>query len=186
VHLARSGCIVAGIDVNANFIARARMRFRRERLKGAFSVLDPRHLRFRGDFDGAYNWGGSFGYFSDEENLEVLRGMALALRPGGRLLIDQVNRQYLLRHFRSASVAGVVTVRTRWNAGLQRVESRWTVTRDGRQIRCLSTIRLYTPVQLRRLLRQAGLAWDRGYGGPNGSRYRPSSRRLIVVARKPG
>lgn len=184
VHLAKSGCVVTGVDVNAKFVARARTRFRTEGLKGSFSVLDMREMRFRDRFDGACNWGGSFGYFSDEENLEVLRRMAGALRHGGRLLIDQVNRQYVLRHFRSESVEPALTIRTRWNTGLQRIVSRWTVTRSGRRRHCRSTIRLYTPSQFKRLLQQAGLAWETAYGGPDGSEYRPSSRRLIVVGRK--
>jgi len=183
-HLAKSGCVVTGVDVNAKFVARARTRFRTERVKGSFSVLDLRDLQFRDRFDGVCNWGGSFGYFSDEQNLEVLRRVAAALRNGGRLLIDQVNRQYVLRHFRSVSVEPAVTIRTRWNAGLQRIESRWTLTRNGRQRQCRSTIRLYTPSQLKRLLQQVGLAWETAYGGPDGSNYRPSSRRLIVVGRK--
>jgi tRNA U38,U39,U40 pseudouridine synthase TruA len=46
-------------------------------------VGDLRGLDFNEEFEGVYNWGGSFGYFSDEENADVLRRYVRALRPGG-------------------------------------------------------------------------------------------------------
>ncbi len=48
-----------------------------------------RQLSLQSRFDAALVWGGSFGYFSDSENLETIQRLADCLKRGGRLLIDQ-------------------------------------------------------------------------------------------------
>ena len=99
VHLAHMGCRVTGVDLRQSFIQRAQERFLSEGLSGQFIAMDLRELAFVEEFHGICNWGGSFGYFTDAENLDILRRYARALRPGGRIIIDQVNREGLLRHF---------------------------------------------------------------------------------------
>ena len=183
--LARAGCVLTGIDRNAGFIARAREQFRQERLPGTFHVMDLRRLYFQEGFDAAFNWHGSFGYFSDEENAEVLCRLAAALRPGGRLLIDQPNRENMLRHFLPEMRTGEAVHRNRWDPVSQRVESIWTFTRDGREESSRSTMRIYTPAQFRDLFSDAGLRWETAFGSWDGAAYCRSSRRLVVVARKP-
>ena len=63
--------------------------------------MDLRSIEFENEFHAIYNWFNSFGYFSDGENAEVVRRFARALRPGGRLLIDHLNRERILRNFPS-------------------------------------------------------------------------------------
>src|SRR5207244_1904536 len=58
---------------------------------------DMRNLAFRRLFDAVLLWGSSFGYFRDAENAQVLRKIAQAMRPGGRLLLQVANRDYLVR-----------------------------------------------------------------------------------------
>lgn len=181
-HLARAGCKVTGVDRTASFIAHARRRFRKAHLPGEFLQCDMRELGFCGQFDAAINFFGSFGYFSDQENLQVLRRFALALRRGGRVLIDQPNRERILRHFRPRAMRGKVRQTTRWRN--QRCGTTWTFTRGGRRRRCRSVMRFYTPGQFRRLLARAGLAVEGIYGGLDGQACRHSSRRICVVGRK--
>jgi hypothetical protein len=47
------------------------------------------------------------------------------------------------------------------------------------------SMRWYTLTQLRRLFRRAGLVPEAAYGAYDGSPYRPSSLRLILIGRKP-
>jgi len=184
VPLAEAGLLVMGIDHNPYFLDRARARFEEGELEGEFFVGDIREISLVGSFHAAFNWGGSFGYFSDEENLETLRRLARAVRPGGRVLVDQPNREYVLRHFVKERRHGPLTVVNRWNARQERVESRWTLRRRGSKHTYLMTIRLYTPVQMRRLFKQAGLKVEAAYGSPDGKKFRRTSRRLILVGRK--
>jgi len=58
--------------------------------------------------------------------------------------------------------------------------------RAGSGIESVSSIRLYTPSQMRRLCERAGLTVEAMYGHFLGEEYRRSSRRLIVVGRKDG
>ena len=185
IHLARAGCAVTGIDLRPSFIARAAARFRREKKRGRFMATDLRAMDFDGEFDAAFCWQGSFGYFGDVENRGVVKRYARALRKRGRLLIDQPNREYLLRHFRSKRSDGNTTIVTRWDRKSARVESDWIIRSEGKRSRNPMSMRLYTPGEMRSLFRQSGLEVEALYGSIGGEPYRRSSRRLIVVGRKP-
>ena len=183
VHLARAGLYVTGVDLRPQFVRRARARFRKEGVAGAFRAMDLRTLDVDAEFHGAFNWQGSFGYFSDEQNADLVRRYARALRRGGRLLIDQVNREFVLRHFQPEMEADGVTMHNRWNAGEQRIESCWISRRGGRVNNPLS-IRLYTPGEMAALFEDAGLRVTRTYGSFLGDRYCRGSNRMILVGRK--
>ena len=183
VHLAKAGCLVTGIDLRPQFIRRARARFRKAGVAGTFRAMDLRELNFENEFHGICNWQGSFGYFSAEENADLVRCYARALRKGGRLLIDQVNREFVLRHFRPKQEAEGVTMCNRWNAAEQRIESTWITTRGARPRNPLS-IRIYTPGQMRRLFERAGLKVTRTYGSFLGERHGRGTTRMIMVGKK--
>lgn len=184
-HLDCQGCAVTGVDLRPQFVNRARLRFRKEGLDGRFRVMDLRSLDFKEEFDGVFNWGGSFGYFSDKENLELLRLYARALRPGGRLLIDQVYREYILRHFMPEKRRGEVIVRNFWDKDTKRIISRRIV--DGRNDpKNMSSMRLYTFRETKELFKQACLVVEAFYGSFQGEKFRRSSPHLIAVGRKPG
>jgi len=182
--LARAGCNVTGIDRMASFIARARRRFRKEGLKGRFLQCDMRELDFEGEFDAVINWGGSFGYFSDTEDLDVLRRFARALKPGGRLMMDGRNREWVLRHFQPQQCRGDVKITNKWNPTTQRAEIVWRLTVDGEPRSYDMGIRLYTPGQFRRLFANAGLEIEAMYGNLDGSEYSRGSRRIYVLGWK--
>jgi len=185
VPLARVGCRVTCIDLQPDHIARAEQRFTDEKLYGEFVVNDMRRLEYHGLFDAVINWGGSFGYFADAVNADVLAHFARALKPGGRLLFELRHREYTLRRFLYSRVGAVHSQQNRWDAATQRVEGVWTVHDPAGERTCFSSVRLYTPAQLRRLIEGAGLIWEAIYGGLNGSPLSRLSRRLYVVARKP-
>lgn len=84
--LARRGYRVTGVDWSAEFLEHARA------ADGSSSVAwerrDMRDLPWRGEFDGAFCAGNSFGYLDDEGNAEFLRAVASALKPGGRFVLE--------------------------------------------------------------------------------------------------
>ena len=192
VHLARAGLAVTGLDRNPRFLRRAHDRFRREGLAGEFQEVDLRELDIDGRFDAIVNWFGSFGYFSDEENLDLLRRFARALRPGGRLLVEHVNRERVLRHFLTRIVGphgrahgqGRLTVRNRWDPASERVEGRWLLEVRGRRLQYRSSLRFFTPRQLGKLFERAGLRVEAMYDSVDASPFTRRSRRLAVVGVK--
>jgi SAM-dependent methyltransferase len=95
---------VVGVDFSPAMLTEARRGGTGPRLE--FVQGDMRRLDYEREFDAVVNLYTSFGYFSPRENLDVLRGMARALRPGGRILIDHSDRSV-----RSS------TTSTRWRRG---------------------------------------------------------------------
>ncbi len=184
--LARAGCRVTGVDFTPAFVERAEQRCRAEGLEARFLVEDLRRMDFMDEFDAACCWGGSFGYFSERENAAVVARFARALKRGGRLVVDQPNREALLRHFQATIVVGDVVRHNRWDSSTERVECDWVVDRAGEARHDRLSIRLYTPAQLSRLFRSVGLELEARFGAPDGSPYTRSARRLIVLGRKAG
>jgi SAM-dependent methyltransferase len=181
--LAEAGCRVTGIDLRRRFIQRARRRFWNAGLRGTVEVMDIRNLDYKNEFQGILNWFGSFGYFSDTDNLDVIRRYASALKPGGRLLIDQANRERILRNFIHERTSGAVIFRNRWDKSTQRVIARRVV--NGRDDAAnMSSIRLYTFNQMCGLYERAGLRVEAVYGSASGEAYSRLSRRMILVGRK--
>jgi SAM-dependent methyltransferase len=188
LELARVGCLVTGVDACEASVRRARRRFRREGLEGDIRLGDMRSLDLEGPFDAVFNWWGSFGYFDERTNRAVLESFARALRPRGHVLVEQMNREHVRRSFRhtSTSTYDGLVVRTRnvWNPRTQRIEGSWTLREGARTQRRTSSMRIYTPRQMERLLARAGLRMEKLYGDIDLSPYRRGSRRMIAVARK--
>lgn len=185
VHLARAGLLVLGIDRNPYFLERARQRFLEEGLEGEFLEADLREVGLVGGVHGALNWGGSFGSFDDAGNGEVLARLARAVRPGGRVLVDQPNREHVLRHFADEMDRGSVRIRNRWNARTERIDATWTLVRHGAEHTYRTSMRLYTPAQLKRLMTAAGLDVEAAYGSAGGEPFTRTAQRLILVGRRP-
>lgn len=179
--LARRGIAITGVDLRPEHITGAQERFAADGLSAELAVMDLRAMAFTEEFDVAINWGGSFGYGTDKENADIVRRMAAAVKPGGRVLIDQPNREYLRRHFLPVMQHDRLTIHSQWNGATQRVDSTWVLP----DTTCTSSIRVYTPGQMRMLFTQAGLIWEIAYGDKQGTPYRRGAARMIAVARKP-
>lgn len=187
--LAGAGIRVFGVDRCAESVRRARRRFRTAGLRGRFEVGDMRELHTDERFHAVLNWWGSFGYYDDDTNLAILRGFADRVARGGRVLVDQVNRERILRDFgqRMSADYGRVKIVTenRWDAVAQRINGKWTVISGRRREKRRSSIRVYTRAQMARLMGAAGLEVVRVYGGVDGGAYHRGTRRMVTVGRRP-
>jgi SAM-dependent methyltransferase len=153
-----------------------------------------RRLPFAGGFDAAINLWTSFGYFdTPAEDLEVLRCVARALKPGGRFLIDlidfaQVSRRRAFKNWTECAVGSYLLEEASFLGGWDpRIATYWVVLKKGRAPQTAhSLVRGYDRKRLFALLRRAGLrpvrTWAEmsDYGSP-----RPSGARLVVLALKP-
>lgn len=93
IYLNSLGHKLTGIDLSPESIAHA-SKFENERLQ--FFVGDLRGLNFPSRFDLALNLFTSFGYFdSMDVNLQCLQSIKTCLKPGGRLLIDFLNAEWV-------------------------------------------------------------------------------------------
>jgi 2-polyprenyl-3-methyl-5-hydroxy-6-metoxy-1,4-benzoquinol methylase len=98
IELAKLGFQVTGIDATADFLNIARQKAKEAKINLSFVQLDMRELDYHEKFDAVINMFAAFGYFSDEENTQVLERVAKALHPGGLFLIDLLNREWMIRN----------------------------------------------------------------------------------------
>jgi SAM-dependent methyltransferase len=88
-RLAGQGLDVLGVDISPSLIAHCRQMAAVEGLATVhFEQGDMRELSYEGAFDALLLLSGSFGFFDDATNRDVLSRMAQALKAGGRVLID--------------------------------------------------------------------------------------------------
>lgn len=187
--LAEMGLQMTGVDRTASYLRQARRTARERGFELRFDCVDMREIGFDGEFDAAFNWFGSFGYFSDHDNLRFFGRVFRALKPRGRFLVEGLNKSWLLANFKSRreeEVGGVIVRHhAQWDAQKNRILDTWTLTSRGRTERYRVDIRIYNGTELRSLLRSAGFHDIQLYGYPPIGRLTRHSRRWIAVARRP-
>src|SRR5262245_8574217 len=102
--LARRGCLVTGLDITPAFLEQATQLAAAENLAATYHLGDMRTLPWTTHFDAIVNWMSAYGYFGDEENRQVLGEAHRALKPGGKLLLELNNRDWVLKNFQRSSV----------------------------------------------------------------------------------
>ncbi len=148
---------------------------------------DMRRLPFAGDtFDWVLNFFTSFGYFERErENFQVLEEFVRVLTPGGRFLIDFLNREVVLANLKAREtqeIKGRVVDIERWyDEETRRINKRMRL--EGRTY--LESVRAYSRDEVTIGARWAGLVVDDLYGNFQGEPFDRDSERLIVVGHKP-
>ena len=217
IALAKTGLDVTGVDLSEEMLAIARKNATEElvspdsgenvprrvstvttRQAGEGGVTlrqaDMRHLpdQFENQFDAAINMFSSFGYLeSEEDDQQVLYQIAKALKPGGKLLMDLLNREWVIINneefdWHQHEDGRVVLERRQLN--LQTSTNHLTYTEilpDGTR-REMSDLhmRLYTLTELTKMLAATGLTLTKVYGGFQAEPYTVNTRRMIIVAAK--
>ena len=150
-----------------------------------------RKIPFEAEFDAVINMFTSFAYFeSEEEDFRVLEAVSRALKPGGRFLIDIMNREWLMRRFQESDwqelpQGWLHMERRKFDALASRIESEWTlITPGGRRKVHRIAVRLYTLTEMAKMLSRAGMAVRQVWGGFDGQEYGLDSPRMIVLAQK--
>lgn len=191
-ELRRRGYRVIGLDLSEFLLETARSQ-RHEHEKDVFLVRG--HLARLPIASGTIHWAmslfSSFGYAeTEEENLHILREYARALVPGGKLLIDLMNRHHLIRFLSPVyrHKKGRLFVREERaiiNDG-RRLSNHITVTEPGGEERhYLYAPWLFNGWELSWMAEQAGLKTDEVYGHFDGRAYTEDGERAMLVARKP-
>ncbi len=93
IYPAKMGYRVMCVDISEYLLSVARSRVRGFGVVDRVEIVarDMREIDYREEFDGAYMFFTTFGYFSDRENIEVINKLSRALKSGGRVLIDLWN-----------------------------------------------------------------------------------------------
>src|SRR5690606_7095863 len=148
VELTTRGYLVVGLDLSLPMLSRAGDEAQDRGLRINFLHSDMREMTFEGAFDGVLCWGTTFGYFDDETNRKVVQRIHQALRPGGRLLLDTVNRDYVVRSQPNLvwfeGDGCICMEETAFNYFTSRLEvSRQVILDEGQQRTKAYSIRLY-------------------------------------------
>ncbi len=187
--LAARGYRVTGIDVSTAFLQIAEGDAACLNLKTVeYGHQDMRTIGWEEEFDAALCYFTTFGYFSDIENADVLRRVARALKPGGRFLVEMMNRDAVLRGPFSQRVVereGNFQIdQSQYDALSGRIQTNRTVILNGRKRTGFFSVRLFTACELVHWLETSGLEYAALYG-ETGAPYSMHGVRMAVVGRKP-
>ena len=185
-RLAGRGASVTGLDVTPRFLDRARDQARAHGVEVDYVHGDMRDLAWEGRFDAVTCVFTSFGYFDDDANRRVLRGVRRVLRPGGSLCLDLNHLPWLLKNFRDKEVVerdGQWMIdRNRYDPLTGRTITDRTIIRDGRQRSFQFSVRMFTFPELRDWLLDAGFGEVHGCSG-RGEELTADAQRMVIVAR---
>ncbi len=192
--LARRGLQVTALDLSAEYIEVLAHESRAQGLGIETVVGDMRHIPYREAFDAVINMFTAFGYLETErDDMEVLHAVAAALKPGGLLLMDLLNREWVIANneehdWHQDAGGSIYLERRRLDLRTSRNHVDFLVISPDGSRRHVDGhhIRLYTLTEIDHMLSTAGMAFEACYGGFSGEAYSPSSRRMIVIARRNG
>ena len=189
VPLARQGWRVTGVDRTAFLLDVARERARLGGVDVELVRSDMRDFRRPGAFDLALSLFTSFGYFAaPADDLLVLRNVRASLRPRGVFVMDMMGKECLARIFqrtrsRTLTDGALFVERSEvvdeWTA----VENEWLLIRGETIRRWRSRLAVYSGLELRDRLREAGFESVALHGSLDGAPYDLDAPRLVAVAR---
>jgi ubiquinone/menaquinone biosynthesis C-methylase UbiE len=187
--LARAGFHVVGVDRAQPLLDEAQRRAGGERWP-KFVHADYRELPFAdASFDAALNLFSSLGYLGDEEDTKALAEIGRVLRPGGRLVIEIMHRDLMVRRFaeqdwQMLGEGRLLLEQRTFDPASGLAQTTQTLIEPGgdRDSRTFS-LRVYTATELLAMLERAGFAESRCHGDLQGAPFATDTR-LVVVARR--
>lgn len=187
--LARAGYRAVGVDRAQTLVDEAKRRVGGERWPKLVRA-DYRELPFPdASFDAALNLFSSLGYLGDEEDTRALAEIGRVLRPDGRLVVEILHRDRLVRAFREQDWRlmgeGRLLLEQRTFdpvAGIAQTTQTLIDPSGERDSRTFS-IRVYSTTELLAMLERAGFASARCHGDLQGRPFALDTR-LVVVARR--
>lgn len=171
---AEKGHEITGIDFVPALVEFAENKFRENSLKGTFIKDDMRNINYENEFDLVTILSGSFGFFSDEDNLKLLISVRKALKTGGKVFI-----MFITPHYLSGRIKDWIETDEGWyltEAWFNKEESTYNSTRTYIQkngtiiepeneigYHAHEKIRAYTIPEMKTILNKAGLNYIDSY-----------------------
>jgi SAM-dependent methyltransferase len=189
VPLGEAGYRVVGVDRSEALLEEARRR------AGAaewprFEPGDYRELPFADEsFDAAVNLFTSLGYLGDEEDTRVLAEIRRVLRPGGRLVIETMHRDLLVRQWRDddwrlLGQGRLLLEQRTFDAAAGLAQTTQTLIEStGERDSRTNSVRVYAATELIAMLSRAGFAEAKCYGDLDGAAFGTGTRLVIVAIR---
>ena len=190
IPLAKKGIKVTGVDITQPYLHEVAVKAKKHNLAIERIESDMRKIDFKNKFDAAANLWTSFGYFEKEsDNKLVLKKFFQALKPGGKFLLQVINRDWIMRNFLSRSwdrVNDMKIIEERsFNYQTSQMYDNWTFLRNGKETLVKSTIRLYSYHELYALLKSVGFVSIEGFGSIKEDPISCHTRDMFLFASKP-
>lgn len=189
VELAARGACVTGVDLIQPFLDSAAETAALENLSIEWQQADLRTFSRPEYFDAAINMYTSFGYCKTiAEDAAILKNIARSLKKGGMFIIEMTGREIAVRDFTEGewferagyTVLTEFSVEGAWEG----LKSRWILyNRQGLQMDHTFVQRLYSAVELRTLMQNAGFHSVEIYGDFDRSPYNEKARTMILTGR---
>ena len=192
VQLAKLGFRVTGLDLNPDYVELAQKAAKAANVSIETVAADMRTIPFTDKFDAIVNMYSSFGYLESEaEDSKVLESASKALKAGGRLLLDMLNREwaidnYIQNDWHTGADGTLYVERRDLDLASSRMHVHFIVVDpSGKRRESIGhIIRLYTLTEMTRLLERAGMGVTAVFGGFDGEQYAIGTRRMIIVSQK--
>ena len=187
VGLAQKGLKVTGYDLCEGFLKVAEKSAAKANTSLDLVHGDMRELDFNSRFDFAIQLFTAFGYFDDDTNLDVLKRIRRALKPGGRFCIDFINRDIFLKHFLPSIVHKIgddlMIDRSKFDIITGRNTTERIMIKDGERRETTFSIRFVNYNEMERMLQEAGFRILNQFGGWDENKPVDSNAfRIVIVA----
>lgn len=140
-----------------------------------------------GYFDLVINMFTSFGYFKDQEdNLRVLRSIKESLKSDGKLLMEMVSKEAMLRNYKDSIVSQqdeqIHIERYNFEDGMARMKNKWILRKAGSYKVCTLEHHICSGQELKVILQMCGFRNISLYGSLDPTPYDLNAKRLVVFA----
>lgn len=191
ILLAKKGYAVTIQDLNKNFLTMAKKEAEKQKIKIKTVHSDMRLIPFKNEFDAVINIFTSFGYLENEkENIKVLKEVKKALKPGGKFLIDTINRNWILDNFQPKywrKINNLLFLENRqvdFKTKRNKVKILIVDLKNSKIHSTYNEVRIYTFEELRIMLNKVGLKVIKKYGSLGFESYTKNAKRIVVLAEK--
>jgi SAM-dependent methyltransferase len=191
IELAKLGYSVVGLDLSDLYLRLGRERAKKEGVNVKFVRQDMREPFPHGKFDAVISMFTSFGFFEDEDNMQVLKNVAAALKTGGKFLLDVENKYYFI--INNVLKEGktwfdydgkIVLIKNFYDVKEEREIMTVKIIKSGNVKESGYNIRLYGYPEILKMLHNVGLKPQKLFGDYDSSEFQLTSRRMIILANK--
>lgn len=191
VELALKKLAVTGVDLMQPFLDAAAESAKDEGVTIELIKDDLRTFTMNRQFDAAVNLYTSFGYCdSIEEDTEILKHIGATVKDGGFFIMECLSREIAVRDFTEGewferagkTVLTEFSVEGAWEG----LRSKWVLidNKTGQRIEHQFVQRLYSAVELRRIILDSGFSSCEIYGDFDFSPYNEKARTMVLICRK--
>lgn len=191
IPLAQSRLWVTAVDITRSYLEELQEIASKKKVNVETVLEDMRKMKFQNRIDAALNLGTSLGFFEDEkDNLMVLRRLYQALKPGGRIMLHLINRDWLIANFESrgwVKAGNSISIESReFDYANSRNRVEWCFLKNGSAHTYNISLRVYSYHELISILTQIGFVDISGTGSIKDEPIDRSRRWLWITGRKPG